>query len=133
MRRMTRNRAPNRKAFLVMKLENVGVVIASRELTLDGNRKVEVLIGKPEPCPDGIDWYCPHQTVGVGSGRVRYAIGVDTVQALVLGLSMVGAELYTSEEYESGRLSWDAGASTGNLGFPVPESIRDVLPGNRQP
>ena len=36
----------------MMKLENVGVVIASRELTLDRNQKVEVLIGKPEACPD---------------------------------------------------------------------------------
>ncbi len=115
----------------MMKLENVGVVIASRELTLDGNQKVEVLIGKPEPCPDGIDYYCPHQILGVRSGRVRYAIGVDTVHALVLGLSMVGAELYTSDEYESGRLSWDCGTVKGDLGFPVPENIRDVLPGNQ--
>jgi uncharacterized protein DUF6968 len=115
-----------------MKLENVGVVIASRELTLDGNQKVEVLIGKPEPCPDGVDWYCPHQILGVGSGRVRYAIGIDTAQALVLGMSMVGAELYTSAEYEAGRLGWECGAVKGDLGFPVPESIRDILPGNPQ-
>lgn len=115
-----------------MHLENVGVVIASRELLLDENRKIEVLIGKPEPCPDGIDWYCPHQTVGVRSGRVRSAIDVDSMQALILALSMVGAELYTSEEYESGRLSWDCGAVKGDLGFPVPETIRDVLPGNRK-
>jgi hypothetical protein len=112
-----------------IKLQNVGVVIAARELTLDENQKVEVLIGKPEPCPDGVDWYCPHQTVGRGSGEVRYAIGVDTVQALILALSMVGAELYCSEEYSAGRLTWDCGAVKGDLGFPVPENIRDVLPG----
>lgn len=114
----------------MIELLNVGTVIATRELMLDGCEEVIVLIGKPEPCPDGIDWYCPHQTPGIGSGRVRCAIGVDPVQALVLALSMVGAELYTSEEYESGRLTWDGGARTGSLGFPVPESIRDVLPGN---
>lgn len=113
----------------MINLEDVGTVIAFRELTLDENQKIEVRLGKPEPCPDGIDWYCPHQTVGLGSGRVRYAIGVDTVQALVLALSMVGAELYTSPEYEAGRLNWDGGAVKGDLGFPVPESIRDVLPG----
>lgn len=116
-----------------MKLENVGTVIASRELTLDESQKVEVLIGKPEPCPDGIDWYCPHQTVGVGSGRVRYAIGVDAVQALVLALSMVGAELYTSDEYEAHRLNWDGGSVKGDLGFPVPPNIRDALPVYAQP
>lgn len=91
----------------MMKLDNVGVVIASRELILDGNRKVQVLIGKPMPLPDGNydGSYCPHQTIGVRSGRVRCAYGVDAVQALTLALSMVGAELYTSEEYQSGRLS----------------------------
>ena len=112
----------------MMTLENVGTVIASRRLMLDKDQKVEVLIGKPEPCPNGIDWYCPHQTVGVRSGKVRYAIGIDPMQALVLALSMVGAELYTSDEYEAGRLSWDCGAVKGDLGFPVPENIRDVLP-----
>lgn len=111
-----------------MKLENVGLVIASRQLTLDDNHKVEILIGKPSPIPNGTDWYCPYQTLGMGSGRVRYAGGVDSVQALVLSLSMVGAELYCSAEYESGRLSWECGAVKGDLGFPVPENIRDVLP-----
>lgn len=115
-----------------IELENVGVVIAARELTLDGNQKVEVLIGKPEPRPDGIDWYCPYQTIGRGLGKVHYGIGVDTVQALVHALSMVGAELYCSEEYREGRLTWDCGRN-GNLGFPVSESIRDVLPDGRQP
>jgi hypothetical protein len=104
----------------MMNLETVGIVIASRDLMLDGDQRVEILIGKPEPCSDGVDWYCPHQTLGIGSGKIRYAVGVDSVQALILGLSMVGAELYASEEYESGRLSWDGGARTGNLGFPVP-------------
>jgi len=115
-----------------IELENVGVVIAARELKLDGNQKVEVLIGKPEPCPDGIDWYCPYQTIGRGSGNVRYGMGVDTVQALVHALSMVGAELYCSEEYREGRLTWDCGRN-GNLGFPVPDSIRDVLPDMSKP
>jgi hypothetical protein len=54
------------------------------------------------------------------------------MQALILALSMVGTELYTSEEYESGRLSWDCGAVKGHLGFPVPESIRELLPGNKK-
>ncbi|MGO8741925.1 MAG: hypothetical protein ACLQUR_05935 [Limisphaerales bacterium] len=44
---------------------------------------------------------------------------------------MVGAELYCSEEYENGRLTWDCGAVKGDLGFPVPENIRDVLPASQ--
>ena len=111
-----------------MNLENVGLVIAERELTLDADQKVQVLIGKPERSPDGVDWYCPQQIVGIRSGSVRYAMGVDPVQALVLALCMVGAELYASAEYEAGRLSWDCGAVKGDLGFPVTENIRDALP-----
>jgi hypothetical protein len=99
---------------------------------LDGNQKVEVLIGKPEPCPDGIDWYCPYQTIGRGSGEVRYGIGVDMVQALILALSMIGAELYCSDEYRDGRLIWDCGRN-GDLGFPVTDNIRDVLPDGAKP
>lgn len=116
------------KGSPMLKLDNVGEVIASRELTLDGSTKVTVLIGKPQCKPAPVDWYCPYQTVGVGSGRVRCGYGGDSVQALVLALSMVGAELYCSAEYEAGRLSWDWGAVKGDLGFPVPPNIQDVLP-----
>lgn len=91
-----------------MKFENVGVVIATRELSLDEDKKVEVLIGKPEPFPDGIDWYCPYKIIGIGSGRVGWAGGVDPVQALVLALQNVGAVLVCSPEFELGRLSWES-------------------------
>ncbi len=111
----------------MMKLENVGVVIASRELTLDETGKVTVLIGKPQQFGD-IDWYCPYQIIGIRSGKVKRAEGVDSVQALVLALSIVGAKLYCSQEYEAGRLSWDGGTVKGDLGFPVPPNIQDVLP-----
>lgn len=112
-----------------MKLENVGTVIAERLLSLDGTQNVRVLIGTPKQQTGDDNWYCPYQTDGIGSGRVGISYGVDPIQALVLALSMVGAELYCSKEYEAGRLSWDCGAVKGDLGFPVPESIRDVLPG----
>jgi hypothetical protein len=114
-----------------MELTNIGIAIASRDLTLDDKQTVSILIGKPEMLPGSDDWYCPHQTVGIGSGKVRYAIGVDPVQALVLSLSMLGAELYCSPEYEAGRLSWECGKVKGDLGLPVPQNIRDVFPGGK--
>ena len=114
----------------MLNLKNVGEVIATRELTLDQTGKVTVAVGKPQPCPDGVDWYCPYEKLGIGSGHVKYAVGVDPVQALVLALAMLGAELYCSPEYEAGRLSWDCGAAKGDLGLPVTPNIRDVLPGN---
>jgi hypothetical protein len=111
----------------MLDLKDVGEVIASRVLTLDGTGRVTVLIGKPKQLAD-IDWYCPYRKVGIGSGNVKRAEGVDAVQALVLALSMVGAELYTSQEYDAGRLQWDGGAVKGDLGFPVPPNIQDMLP-----
>lgn len=108
--------------------ENVGDVVATRELTLDGNRKVEVRIGKPERLPDSDDLVLPPTIIGIGSGRVKQMSSVDSVQALVLTLAIVGIELYCSEEYEAGRLACDWGAAKGDLGFPLPKSVRDVLP-----
>ncbi len=113
-------------------LNDVGEVIATRTLTLDGTKQAKILIGKPQRFPNGESWYCPYQTLNVGLDRVLYAGGVDEVQALILALSMIGAKLYTSDEYREGRLTWDCGAVKGDLGFPVPETIRDVLPGNRK-
>jgi hypothetical protein len=112
----------------MLTLEDVGDVIASRELTLDKTQSVTVLIGKPQRLSGSSDWYCAHQKIGIDSDRVKYAIGVDALQALLLGLSMVGVELYTSPEYEAGRLSWDCGAVKGDLGFPVPPNVQDILP-----
>jgi len=112
-------------------LESVGEVIATRTLTLDGTTEAKVLIGKPQPFLEGPSWYCRYQISNVGFDRVWYAGGEDEVQALMLALSMIGAELYCSDEYRAGRLSWDAGRD-GDLGFPVPENIRDVLPGHRK-
>jgi hypothetical protein len=108
-----------------MKLTNVGVVITQRELSLAQKTKVSVCIGKPEPFPDGNGYYCPYQIIGLGDQKVQYAGGEDTVQALTLALKSVGALLYTSAEAKTGLLSWNDG---GDLGFPVPDSIRDLAP-----
>jgi hypothetical protein len=91
-------------------------------------RKITVVIGKPEMFPDGVNFYCPYQVVGIGNERVRYAGGVDAVQALQLAMQMIGAELYTSPEAQSKQISWDGGGVAGDLGFPVPDGLQDLLP-----
>jgi len=108
-----------------MQLKDVGVQVATRELQASG-RKITVVIGKPEMFPDGVNFYCPYQIVGIGNERVRYAGGVDAVQALQLAMQMIGAELYTSREAQSRQLSWID--DTGNLGFPVPDVLQDLVP-----
>src|SRR4030081_2369044 len=101
-----------------MKLKDVGTVIATRELSISVGTTVTVLIGKPEKFPDSEDYYCPYQILGLGNQRVRYAGGIDAVQALELALKMIGTDLYTSKEVQAGELSWPGGKK-GDLGFPV--------------
>ena len=113
-----------------MKLESVGEIIATRELDIaDSGAKVTVGIGTPKNFPDSSDYYCPYEIRGLGNDKVRYAGGIDAIQALLLALQRVGAELYTSEECKAGMLIW-AGGQEGNLGFPVPDSISDMIPGS---
>ena len=108
-----------------MELKNVGLPIAQRELELEGARKITVVVGKPEKFPGDDDYYCPYQITGLGDDKVRYAGGIDGVQALWLALQMIAADLYTSSEAQNGKLTWH---DERDLGFPVPESVRDLLP-----
>lgn len=112
-----------------MKLDSVGQVLGSRDLTMSDGHKVVVLIGVPTKVPDGGDDYvCPYQIVGIGDGGVRYAMGIDSFQALQLTLKKIGTDLYTSEEAKAGGLSWEGGSVQGDLGFPVPDVLKDLLP-----
>ena len=108
-----------------MKLDDVGVVIATREIDIDDNRKVTVAIGMPQEFPEGHDFYCPYQILGMGRENVRYGAGVDPVQALILTLQIIGTDLYTSDAFKAGRLRY---LGSRNLGFPVPENISDIIP-----
>jgi len=112
-----------------MNLKNVGQVIAIRELTSNSGKKITVTIGIPEMFPDGgDDYYCPYQIIGIGNERVRYAGGIDSVQSLELAFKMIGTDLYTSAEAQAGELNWAGGSKKGDLGFPVPDVMSDLLP-----
>ncbi len=108
-----------------MNLQNLEYVIAVRELELDHDQKITIKIGKPEIYPEADHHYCPYQILGIGKESIRYANGVDSVQALLLALSKIGIELYTSDEVKTGKLKW---LGMTDLGFPLPESIKDLIP-----
>lgn len=106
-----------------MELDCIDNVIVTREFALsESARPVIVEIGRPAKFPDGQDYYCPYRVVGLGNDRVRYAGGVDQVQALLLTLKKIGAELYTCAEYKSGKLYW-LEAGNNDLGFPTPDGF----------
>lgn len=114
-----------------MKIDRIETIIAIREFILTTGKKVTVVIGKPEKFPDSDDYYCPYQITGIGNEKIRYAGGIDAVQALLLALNMIGADLYTSKEAKKGLLRWKGG-DKGELGFPVPDILRDLIQSSKK-
>ena len=105
------------------------MIIATRTLTVQDNgidRDIPIRIYSPERA--AVDWICRFD-IGWPEGKAeRWGAGVDAVQALLMAMQMIGAEVYTSAYHESGRLSWLA-AGTG-YGFPVTNNMRDLLVGD---
>jgi hypothetical protein len=101
-----------------MKVE-LGAVIAERRLRVIGRPELEVRvrIGTPRPFPDdpNTNYYCPYQIHGVGSGKVRYAGGVDALQALELAIHILPTELDALRQTCPG-LGW-VDAPEGDYGF----------------
>src|SRR5262245_57947729 len=84
-------------------------VIASRRFALlgpNGAQDVLLSIGKPVPFPDAPhgDWYCPWIIEGLHLSDNHYAGGVDGLQALLMAISGIRAELQTIGR--SGKLTW---------------------------
>lgn len=105
-----------------MYLDNVGEVIAVRHLRLmeegEPKRSIQVIAGKPRRADDSNGWYCPFQIVGIGGEEIKYAAGVDAMQALQLVMVIIGATLEYYNQQSGGGLRWE-GDEAGGLGFPV--------------
>ena len=108
-----------------MKLNNVGQVIAERELFVRDSPSAKVLVrmGKPRPFPDGKDWYCPYQITAFGNERIFYAAGVDAFQAIELCFKMIGTDLVAFARNNGQQFRWEADEE-GDLGFPFPEALK---------
>jgi hypothetical protein len=70
-------------------------VIAERVLKAtirDKSFDVIVRFWKPMAHPKG-GWACLYKFIGIGNEKLRYAVGIDAVQALQLAMFAVGTEL----------------------------------------
>lgn len=103
--------------------------IATRFLRLRrGGAEVDVPIHIFAPIRDGRAWACRYEIDWPSGKRKRSIAGWDAVQALVLALQAIGAEIYGSEYHASGNLMWEKEGR--GYGFPVPHTIRDLLIGD---
>jgi len=102
-----------------MELVTIGEVIATRQLCLvdDPSREILVKIGKPQ-LSEHNDYVCPIQVTGIGEERVYGIYGVDSVQALELGMRALGSELQRLNTQHQGRIGW-GDAPKGWFGFPI--------------
>lgn len=105
------------------------MIVASRSLKLrqdGGVIAVAVRIFAPQPNKDY--WSCACEIDWPEGTRKFAANGFNSMQALLLALKMVGAEIYTSNYHKSGNLMWDEPGQ--GYGFPVTQNIRDFLEGD---
>lgn len=94
-----------------MKLEKVNSVIAKRTLQAKDGREIEIIFGLPEKFPGDDDFYCPFQLVGLGDEKVRYAGGVDSMQALILALKKLSYYVSSLDEVKNGEIQWLDGSN----------------------
>jgi hypothetical protein len=63
--------------------------------------------------------------------RRAKGLGIDSVQALLIAMMNIGAEIaeiYASDAHRSGKLMWDRPG--GGYGFPLVPGIRDLYEGD---
>ncbi len=95
-------------------------------LKTDG-REVVIAIEVHKPVPGNRCWTCLYEINWPEGRAARNAFGLDALQALVLALQMIGAEIYASAYHQEGRLR--AYEKEQGYGFPVASSLRDLLVG----
>ncbi|MEP9368634.1 hypothetical protein [Xanthobacter sp. VNH20] len=102
--------------------------IAERTLNLrtsDGDVEVPIRIYAPEF--SGVAWICRYETDWPEGRQTMVAHGFDSVQALVIAMQMIAADIYTSSYHEAGQLHFRP--DWKGYGFPVTHNIRDMLIG----
>ncbi|GGH13840.1 hypothetical protein GCM10007036_12710 [Alsobacter metallidurans] len=95
------------------------------DIIKSSDEKVTVSIFAPERLKK--DWSCRYEIQWPNEKTTRRAHGLDSAQALVLAIYMVGTDLYCSDFHKNGRMVVEG--RPGGFGFPIPRIIRDDIPG----
>jgi len=105
------------------------MIILRRLLKLDadgGETDVPVTIHLPVDMQD--HWRSDYEIGWPEGVRRGKGLGIDSVQALLIALMNIGAEIYASDAHRSGRLMWDRPGA--GYGFPLVPGIRDLYEGD---
>jgi hypothetical protein len=106
------------------------MLIASRELTQrkgGKDSKIAVRIDAPTREATGA-WSCQYEIDWPDKKSMKQIFGFDSMQAIVLALQTIGAEIYTSNYHKSGELFFDV--PDRGYGFPVVPTYRNLLQGD---
>ena len=80
-----------------MRTFELGDLVAERQLMFEAGsgetKEVVVRVGRPIPDAPNRAWVCPYQVSGLGRDRVVGIFGADSMQALLLALHTIPAEL----------------------------------------
>ena len=105
------------------------MIILRRLLKLDadgGETEVPITLHLPVDTQD--HWRCDYEIGWPQGVRRANGLGIDSVQALLIALMNIGAEIYASDAHRSGRLMWDRRGA--GYGFALVPGIRDLYEGD---
>ncbi len=104
---------------------NLGEIIFERDFEAkddSGNISyIKLRVGKPELDMEVTKdlenrfWFCAHQIIGVGSEKVHFARGLDTLDALLTSLKMADAGLKFRADAYHKKITW---LGESDLGLP---------------
>ena len=106
------------------------MMIANRVLNFsgeNGNIKIPIRIFAPER-KGAAEWSCRFEIDWPDDRRKAAAVGLDSVQAIVLALQMIGTEIYATNYHKTGKLFLEFPGR--GYGFPVTAGLRDLLVGD---
>ena len=107
------------------------MLIASRNLILEeGGREVVIAVRLFQPAEKELGWTCLYEITWPQGTMRSEAYGYDSIQALLLALNKIAADLHASEHHRRGRLRWQK--SGDGYGFPISHNLRDLLTGDDQ-
>jgi hypothetical protein len=119
-----------------MRTFELGDLIAEQRLAFEAaagwSREVWIRLGRPvaDPSDDGRSWFCPYQIAGLDHDRVMAIFGVDAMQALVLAIHTIPAELSAFTKNPGGRFLYLDHPALGLLRAcrACIETVGDVFP-----